>query len=75
MDSGILGWILFIVFCAIMGGVVLMFLWFFWQAAWPPIRNGLVKLNSEPAKATILEVKKSDLDSNTENLLEVRGTW
>jgi len=58
MDTGIWGWVFFYVFCAIMGGVVLIFLWFFWQDAWPPIRNGLIKLNSEPAKATILEVKK-----------------
>jgi hypothetical protein len=58
MGSSIWGWVFFYVFCAIMGGVVLMFLWFFWQDAWPPIRNGLIKLNSEPAKATILEVKK-----------------
>jgi hypothetical protein len=75
MDTGIWGWVFFYVFCAIMGGVVLIFLWFFWQDAWPPIRNGLIKLNSEPAKATILEVKKLDLDSNPDQLLEVRGTW
>jgi hypothetical protein len=35
-----------------------MFLWFFWQQAWPPIRNRLIKMNSESAKATILEIKK-----------------
>src|SRR5271157_2040471 len=58
MDSTILGWILFFIFCAVMGGVVIMFLWFFWQAALPAIRNRLIKLNSEPAKATILEIKK-----------------
>ena len=58
MDTGIWGWVLFYVFCAIIGGVVLMFLWFIWQQALPPIRNWLIKLNSEPAKATILEIKK-----------------
>ena len=58
MDTGIWGWVFFYVFCAIMGGVVLLFLWFIWQQALPPIRNWLIKSNSEPAKATILEIKK-----------------
>ncbi len=58
MDTGIWGWIFFFVFCALIGGVVLMFLWFFWRQALPPIRNWLIKSNSDPAKATILEIKK-----------------
>ncbi len=57
MDAGIWGWIIFYVFCAIVGGLVLAALWFFWQQALPPIRNGLIKLNSEQAKAIILEIK------------------
>ena len=75
MDTGIWGWVFFFVVCAILGGLVLMFLWFIWAAALPAIRNRLIKLNSELAKATILEVKKLDLDSNPDQLLEVRGTW
>lgn len=41
-----------------MGGVVLLFLWFIWQQALPPIRNWLIKMNGETARATILEIKK-----------------
>lgn len=58
MDTGIYGWIFFFIFCAIIGGVALLIIWFFWRQAWPPVRNGLIKLNSDPAKATILEIKK-----------------
>lgn len=61
MDTGIWGWIFFLVFCAIIGGVVLMLLWFFGQQALSPIRNWLIKSNSDPAKATILEIKKIGL--------------
>ena len=56
MDWHILiSWIIGII---VFGGLPLVALWFFWQDAWPPIRNWLIKLNSEPAKATILEIKK-----------------
>jgi hypothetical protein len=73
MDAGIWGTIFFIVICAVVIGIVgffvLWMLWRFWRVQGPNIWHRLIKSNSDPASAVILETKKGsqfDVGSDTQ---------
>lgn len=57
-SSPVLGWILFGIFFIVVAGLVIGALYYLWLFLTPLLRKWLIKLNSERAKAIILEVKE-----------------
>jgi len=58
MNSGAAGWILTGIFIIVVAGLVIGALYYLWVFLAPLLRKWLIKLNSERAKAIILEVKE-----------------
>jgi hypothetical protein len=57
-SSPVIGWILTGIFFIVVAGLVIGALYYLWVFLTPLLRKGLIKLNSERAKAIILEVKE-----------------